>query len=101
MNGHASYMTLPFSFLVGALAGASVDLLVAPQAGRITREMMRRKVRDSATSARQLKDRVVRRGEQIGEEAAHRVTDAASALAGRGPHKVRADGEAVTSARLT
>jgi len=89
MNDRTSYLTSVFYFLAGALTGAGVALLLAPEAGAVTREMMRRKLRDTADSARHLRDRVVRRGEEVGEEAAHRVTDAASALAGRGPRKLR------------
>ena len=91
MNDRTSYFTSPLYFLAGALAGASVALLVAPQAGKLTRALLRGKLRDTAESARQLKDRVVRRGEEIREEAAHRVSDAASALAGHGPRNGQED----------
>ena len=95
MNDRTLYFTSLFSFLGGALAGAGIALLVAPHAGRVTRAMMRRQLDETADSARRLRDGVVRRGEEIGEEAAQRVTDAASALAGRGPRKVHGrDGEA-------
>jgi len=97
MNDRAAYFTSAFYFLVGAVTGAGVALLVAPQAGEITRDMMRRKLHDSADSARQLKDRVVRRGTEVGEEAAHRVTDAASALAGRSLRQAPAPAEAPTT----
>jgi gas vesicle protein len=85
MNERTSYLTSGFYFLAGALAGAGAALLLAPQAGELTRAMMGRKLRDTADSARQLKDRVVRRGEEIRDEAARRATDVAAALAGRGP----------------
>jgi gas vesicle protein len=98
MNDRTSYFTSLSFFVAGALAGASVALLVAPQAGRVTRAMMRRKMRDSADSARHLKDRVVRRGGEIGEEAANRATDVASALAGRGPRKLHGHEDEVASA---
>jgi gas vesicle protein len=91
MNDHTSYLTSALYFLAGAVAGAGVALLVAPQAGELTRAMMGRKLRDSAESARQLKDRLVQRGEEIRDEAAHRVTDVASALAGHGPRNGDAD----------
>ncbi len=87
MNDRTLYLTSLFAFLGGAFAGAGVALLVAPQAGKVTRAMMRRQLEDTADSARQLKDGMVRRGEELRAEAAHRVTDAASALAGRGPRK--------------
>ena len=81
-NG-ASYSALTFSFLAGGIAGATVALLLAPQAGRVTREIMGRKLTDAAGSARDLKDRAIRRGQDLREEATHRVEGAASALAGR------------------
>jgi gas vesicle protein len=98
MNDRTSYLTSAFFFLAGALAGGGVALLVAPQAGKVTRAMMRRQLNDAADSARELKDRAVRRGEELGEEAAHRVTDAASALAGRGPRKMDGQQTGVASA---
>jgi len=98
MNERTTYSNSLFYFLAGGLAGAGVALLVAPQTGKLTRSMMQRRLRETADSARHLKDRVVSRGEEIGEEAAHRVTDAASALAGRGSRKVRPREEVSVSA---
>lgn len=118
-----SYSGLTFSFLAGGLAGATVALLLAPQSGKATREMMGRKLNDTAESARdlkgcvverlndtadsvlamkgrmvdklnsaadsarQFKDRAFGQIQDIREEAAHGVEDAASALAGNGAHK--------------
>ena len=79
-----TYSTRMFCFLAGGLAGATAALLLAPQSGKATRESMRRTLRETADSARGLKDRVIRRGEEVREEAAHRVAAAASALAGNG-----------------
>jgi len=84
MNDRTTYSTWMLSFLAGGLAGASVALLLAPQSGQATRDTMRRKLHDTTDSAHQLKDRVVRRGEEIRDEAARRVGAAASALAGNG-----------------
>ncbi len=98
MNDRTSYLTSAFYVLAGAVAGAGVALLLAPHAGKVTREMMRRNLRHSADYAGRVKDRVVRRGEEIGEEAAHRVTSAASALAGRGQRKARLQEAKVASA---
>lgn len=98
MNDRTSYLTPVFYFLAGALAGAGFAVLLAPQAGKVTREMMGRRLRDTTDSARDLRDRVVRRGEEVGEEAAHRVTDAAHALAGHGPRKTRGQEDKVASA---
>lgn len=77
------YSALTFSFLAGGLAGATVALLLAPQSGKATREIMRRKLDDAADSARELKDRAIRRGQQVREDATFRVEGAASALAGK------------------
>ena len=98
MNDRTSYITPAFYFLAGALVGGGVALLVAPAAGKVTRAMMQRKAGDVADSARDLKDRVVLRGEEVREEAARRVTDVASALAGRGPRKMDGqEGEAASA----
>ena len=90
MNDRTAYSTKMFCFLAGGLAGASVALLLAPQSGKTTREAMRRKLRETEDSARGLKDRVVRRGEEARDEAARRVGAAASALAGNGADEVAA-----------
>jgi gas vesicle protein len=84
MTDHTSYLAPPLYFLAGAVAGAGVALLLAPQAGRVTRRMIKRRLRDTADSARDLKDDVVRRGEELRDEGALRFTEAASALSGRG-----------------
>jgi gas vesicle protein len=84
MTDRNTYFSWMLCFLSGGLAGASVALLLAPQSGQATREGMRRKLHDTADSARGLRDRVVRRGEEIRDEAARRVGAAASALAGDG-----------------
>ena len=80
----ASYSSLTFFFLAGGIAGATAALLLAPQSGKVTRETMGRKLNDAAASARELKDRAIRRGQEIREEAEYRVEGAASALAGDG-----------------
>jgi gas vesicle protein len=97
MNDRTSYLPSLFSFLAGTLAGAGVALLVAPQAGKVTRAMLRRKLDDTAGAALQMKEGVVRRGEAIRDEASHRITDAASALAGHGPRSAASQGEGRTS----
>ena len=105
-----SYSAMTFYFLAGGLAGAAVALLLAPQSGKATRQIMRRKlddaagsvrdlqgrlvdaVSDVADSARDLKDQAVSRGMAFREEAAHRAQDAASALAGTTGRKGRGNG---------
>ena len=84
MNDRTTYSTWMLSFLAGGLAGASIALLVAPQSGEATRRSIRRKLRDTAESAQRVKDRVVRRSEQLRDDATRRVSSAASALAGNG-----------------
>jgi gas vesicle protein len=87
MNERTMYAWM-FGFLAGGLVGASVALLLAPQSGKATREAMQGKLRETAGSARGLKDRAVRRGEEVRDEAARRVSAAVSALAGNGADKV-------------
>ena len=89
MDDHPSHFTGLFYFLAGSVTGASVALLLAPRSGKVTRETIGRNLRNTADSARELKNRVVRRGEEIREEAVHRVDKAASALSGDGRRKVR------------
>jgi gas vesicle protein len=93
MNGRMSIVI----FLAGGVAGAALTLLLAPLSGSATRERIRRTLRDTADSARDLRERVVQRGERIGDEAAHRVQEAGSALAGRRPRRTRGDGDEVAA----
>lgn len=83
-----------FWFLAGGIAGAGIGLLLAPQSGRDTRQLMARKVGGGAESARGLRDRVVSRSEEIWDEAAQRVGDAASALSGGAERKAGKRSEA-------
>ncbi len=87
-RGFASPVGLLLCFVAGSVAGASAALLLAPHSGRATRAMIRRRVRDTAGSTRELGDQVIERGRQIRDEAAQRVEDAVSALAGNGGAKV-------------
>ena len=80
MNDRTTFV----SFLAGGLTGAAVALLLAPVSGYATRGRIRRKLRYTADSARDLADRVVQRGEEIGDEASRRVQEAGAALAGDG-----------------
>ena len=106
-----SYSSLTFSFLAGGVAGAIAGLLLAPQSGKATREIMGRNLSDAAESARQLKgrmvdtlneaadsargakDRAIRRGREIREEATYRVEGAASALAGKSGQREPGNGD--------
>jgi len=82
MNERSPYFSSMFFFLAGGVAGAGLSLLLAPQSGKATRQMMASKVSGSADTVRELRDRVVTRGEEAWDEAAHRVGEAASALSG-------------------
>ncbi len=82
MNARTSYLASTLGFLAGGIAGAGIALLLAPQSGKGTRDLMARKLSSGADSARRLKDRVVTRGEEIWDEAAFRAGEAASALSG-------------------
>lgn len=88
MNQRTRYLSSLLCFLAGGLAGAGVALLLAPLSGEATREAVRRTLRETDESARGLKDRVVRRGAEIRDEATRRVGAAASALAGNGADAV-------------
>jgi gas vesicle protein len=88
MNDRTMYSTWMLCFLAGGLAGASAALLLAPQSGKATRDAMGRKLRATADSARELKDQVVRRGEQVRDEAVRRVGAAAAAISGNGADEV-------------
>jgi len=88
MNGPTTYSTWVLCFLAGGFAGAAAGLLLAPQSGKTTRDSMRRKLHETDSSARGFKDRILRRGEEIRDEATRRVSAAASALAGNGADEV-------------
>jgi gas vesicle protein len=87
----ASYSALTFSFLAGGIAGATLALFLAPESGKVTREIMGNKLNDAADSARGLNDRALRGGREIREEAAYRVEGAASALAGKAGRRERVE----------
>ena len=87
MNEGSSHLTSAFWFLAGGIAGAGISLLLAPQSGKATRQMMARKVSGTADSIRELTGRVVTRGEGIWDETALRVEEAAQALSGTGERK--------------
>jgi len=82
MNGRSPYLLATLGFLAGGIAGAGITLLLAPQSGKATREMMVRKFDGGVDSVRALKDRVVARGEDAWDEATQRAGDVASALSG-------------------
>jgi gas vesicle protein len=94
MNAQQPYLSSMLGFLAGGIAGASIALLLAPQSGKATRQMMARKVSGGAGSVRSFGDRVVTRSEEVWDETAQRVEDAASALSGTLDRKPGNGGEA-------
>jgi gas vesicle protein len=64
------------TFLLGGLAGASLALLFAPQSGRATRQSMRRHVQDGVDAARDLGQRVTRKGRELAGEGERTMRDA-------------------------
>jgi gas vesicle protein len=79
--------------LAGGVAGATAALLWAPQSGSAARDATARKLDAVAgaarESARQMKERTLRKGEAMLEEASQRVIDAAAALARGDGHRGR------------
>jgi gas vesicle protein len=50
VDHHTSHLTRMFYFLAGSVIGASVALLLAQKSGKVTREIMGQKLRDTADS---------------------------------------------------
>ena len=82
MNDRTPDLTSFVSFVAGGVTGIAIALLLARESGDAARKRIGRSLRDAADSARDLADRVVDRGEQIGDEVARRVDAAGAALAG-------------------
>jgi gas vesicle protein len=97
MHEQKDYATWMLFFAAGALAGAGGALLFAPQSGRDTRGRMGRRLRRAGRSARDLTDRVIRHGEELGNEAVRRAADASAALAGNGGDTVKPQANPVLS----
>jgi gas vesicle protein len=87
MNERSEYLICTLCFVVGGIAGAGAALLFAPPSGRDTLGRMGRRLRRAAGSARELTERAIRRGEEMGGEAARRVERASSSPAGNGGGK--------------
>jgi gas vesicle protein len=71
------------SFCLGALGGAVLGLLLAPRSGRETRERMGGRLRQTADSAQEMKQRLLRKGERALQEASRKTREAADALTSR------------------
>lgn len=87
MNDRMLYVAALGGFVAGGIAGAAAAMLLAPQSGRDTRRAMARKLGGTAASARGMKDRVVQRGGELWDQAAHRVGGAAATLSGGDSHE--------------
>jgi gas vesicle protein len=61
------------SFLLGALTGAGIALLLAPRSGRETREALGERLRDAAERSRALGDQVAEKGREAAESASRLV----------------------------
>jgi gas vesicle protein len=61
------------SFLLGALTGAGIALLLAPRSGRETREALGETLRDAADRGRALGERVADKGREAADGAARLV----------------------------
>jgi hypothetical protein len=75
MNERTDYLTWIVFFVAGGLAGAGGALLFAPHSGRDTRGRMGRRLSRAGRAARDLGERALRRGEELGDEAAGRVEE--------------------------
>jgi gas vesicle protein len=84
MHDRTDYLNSMMFFVAGALAGAGGALLFAPQSGRDTRGRLGRRLRRAGRSAHDLTEKVVRRGEELGDAAVRRVEAAAAVIAGNG-----------------
>lgn len=61
------------SFLLGALTGAGIALLMAPRPGRETREALGESLRDAAEKSRALGERVAEKSREVAESASRLV----------------------------
>ncbi len=68
------------SFLLGALSGAALAILVAPRSGRETREMLGEKLRETADRSRRLGEQALEKGREVAEDASGYVERQREAL---------------------
>ena len=68
------------SFLLGALSGAALAILLAPRSGRETREMLGEKLRETADRSRRLGEQVLEKGREAAEDASGYVERQREAL---------------------
>jgi gas vesicle protein len=82
MKEQPPYVSSLLWALAGGIVGGALGLILAPQSGQETRQLMARKIKGGADSVRDLRDRVVDRGSEAWDEATLRAREAAAALAG-------------------
>jgi gas vesicle protein len=70
--------------LLGGLVGVTIAMIVAPQAGDQTRDLLRAKARDASESVREAADEL----SKSAQTATHGVTASANDLLARGKHIV-------------
>ena len=88
MENHAQHWTSSlYFFLAGGLAGAAAGLLLAPRSGKLTREIMGRKVHETVESARELGARAARESEDLRHRAAEGLSKMAAAVAPGTPRR--------------
>lgn len=78
-----TYSAAVGSFCLGALGGALVGLLFAPRSGRETRERVGGRLRQTAESAEEIKQGLLRKGERALQEASRKTREAADSLSSR------------------
>jgi gas vesicle protein len=61
------------SFLLGALTGAALAILLAPRSGRETREMLGEKLRETAERSRRFGEQAVEKGREAARDASDYV----------------------------
>jgi gas vesicle protein len=68
--------TVVLAFLLGAITGAAVALLTAPQTGEETRRMLREKAREGADKAREGAEEAARQGRELWNRQRETLTNA-------------------------
>jgi gas vesicle protein len=98
-NGHNGYTRALGWFLAGSAAGACTGLLLAPAAGKRTRERLARKVRDTKESVTDFTDDVADTTRQIADNIADTTRHIAEKAGRIGDKAVRLAGDASAAAR--
>ena len=80
-----------WAFLVGGAAGAALAMMFAPRPGRETREKLGEKIREGAEYGRELRQKMMRKGDQLKEDARRYAAEFTEAE----PERRRQAGQAV------